>query len=109
MECTETTLADGSLLTVSVGPISQVGGDAPRLLTTDEVEGRDPGTFAWSRVVAVDSIGNVSTRASEYVRGDDVETADWKVPVAALRALALDPTLLAADVAHEPMPLYTGE
>ncbi|WP_134766497.1 hypothetical protein [Nocardioides sp. 1609] len=109
VECTETILADGSLVTVSVGPISQVGGDAPQLLTVQEVAGRDPGTFAWSRVVAVDSIDDVSTRASEYVRGADVEAADWQVPVAALRALALDPALLGADVAHEPMPLYTGE
>ncbi|WP_182523684.1 hypothetical protein [Nocardioides dongkuii] len=108
-ECTETTLEDGSLLTTSVGPISQVGGDSPRLLTMADVEGRDPGTFAWSRVVAVDSADNVSTRASEYVRGADVEEADWQVPVEALRALALDPSLLAADVAHEPMPLFTGE
>lgn len=108
-ECDETTLEDGSLLTVSVGPISQVGGDSPRLLTMAEVEGRDPGTFAWSRVVSVDSVDEVSTRASEYVRGADVGTADWQVPVEVLRELALDPSLLAADVAHEPMPLFTGE
>lgn len=108
-ECTETTLDDGSLLTVSVGPISQIGGDAPRLLTMREVEGRDPGTFAWSRVVAVDSADEISTRASEYVRGADLDSADWQVPVETLRALALDPNLLGADVAHEPMPLFTGE
>jgi hypothetical protein len=108
-ECTETTLEDGSLLTVSVGPISQIGGDSPRLLTMAEVEGRDPDTFAWSRVVAVDSAEEISTRASEYVRGSDLDEADWQVPVETLRALALDPSLLAADVAHEPMPLFTDE
>lgn len=108
-ECTETTLDDGSLLTVSVGPISQIGGDSPRLLTVREVEGREPGTFAWARVVSVDSADEVGTRASEYVRGADLADADWQVPVEALRALALDPNLLGADVAHEPMPLLTDE
>jgi hypothetical protein len=108
-ECTQTTLEDGSLLTVSVGPISQIGGDAPRLLTLDDVEGRDPGTFAWARVVSVDSADEISTRASEYVRGADVATADWQVPVEVLQDLALDPSLLGADVAHAPMPLFTDE
>lgn len=108
-ECAQTTLEDGSLLTISVGPISQIGGDAPRMLTLDDVEGRDPGTFAWARVVSVDSADEVSTRASEYVRGADVATADWQVPVEVLQDLALDPSLLAADVAHAPMPLFTDE
>lgn len=105
--CTETTLADGSLLTVSVGPIAQIGGDATRMLTLDEVDGRDPSTFAWARVVAVDSADEVATRASEYVRAADLDSADWQVPVSALEALATDPALLGADVAHAPMPRFT--
>lgn len=105
--CTETTLGDGSLLTVSVGPIAQIGGDAVRMLTVDEVEGRDPSTFAWARVVAVDSAAEVATRASEYVRAADLDSADWQVPVTALESLALDPALLGADVAHAPMPRVT--
>lgn len=108
-ECEQSTLDDGSLVTISVGPIAQIGGDAPRLLTVAEVEGRDPATFAWARVVSVDSADEISTRASEYVRAADVATADWQVPVEVLRDLALDPSLLAADVAHAPMPLFTDE
>lgn len=107
--CTQTTLDDGSLLTISTGPISRIGGDAPRLLTVAEVEGRDPSTFAWARVVSVDSVDEISTRASEYVRGADVDTVHWQVPVDVLQELALDPSLLAADVAHAPMPLFTDE
>ncbi len=45
----------------------------------------------------------------EVFGGPVLDDADWQVPVEALRALALDPNLLGADVAHEPMPLFTGE
>lgn len=105
--CTETTLADGSLVTVSIGPVSRAGSDAPTLLTMDDVEGRDPSTFAWARVVGIDTT-DVAVRASEYVRAADLDDADWQVPVAALRELALDQAWRSADVAHVPMPAVTA-
>lgn len=108
VSCTETILADGSVVTESIGAISRIGGDSPTMLTAAEVEDRDPATFAWARVVALDSTENVAVRASEYVRGADAGDADWQVPLVALRDLALDPAWLTADVAHARMPAITA-
>jgi hypothetical protein len=107
--CDTTTLDDGSILITSVAPRAQIGSDSPRMLTLDQAAARPPGSVVWVRVVGLSTRDGMAVDASEYVRADDAESADWQVPVETLRTLALDPDLRAAEVAHEPVPGITGE
>jgi hypothetical protein len=107
--CDTTTLDDGSIVITSVAPRAQIGSDSPRMLTLDQAASRPPGSVVWVRVVGLSTRDGMAVDASEYVRADDAESADWQVPVETLQALALDPDLRAADVAHEPVPGMTSE
>jgi hypothetical protein len=107
--CETATLDDGSVVITSVAPRAQIGSDSPRMLTMEEAAKRPPGSVVWVRVVGLSTRDGMAVDASEYVRAADAASADWQVPVETLRALALDPDLRAADVAHEPVPAVTSE
>jgi len=107
--CETATLDDGSIVITTVAPRAQIGSDSPRMLTLEEAAKRPPGSVVWVRVVGLSTRDGMAVDASEYVRAADAESADWQVPVETLHALALDPVLRTADVAHEPVPGITGE
>ena len=109
VSCETTTLEDGSLLTVEIAPRSRIASDSPRLMTVDEAASRPPGSVAWMRVVSLSTLDGMAVDASEYVRADDYESVEWQVPLETLEALVLDSGLRDAEVAHEPMPGFTGE
>ena len=89
VDCEQETLPDGSIVTTSVGA--------------------QPGDGIWSRSVSLTTPNGVAIGASEYVRADSPETADWKVPVDVLSEVALDTDLRhPGGVAHAPVPVGQG-
>lgn len=107
--CTVRTLEDGSLLMTTVALRSGIGTDAPRMLTLEEVAALPPGEASWVRVVSLSTPDGMAVDAAEYAPADRLTAARWTVPLDALRGLALDPDLRAAEVAHAPMPAITDE
>ncbi|WP_243057420.1 hypothetical protein [Nocardioides sp. SR21] len=103
--CTIQTLEDGSLLMTSVALRSGIDTDAPRMLTPQEAKALPAGAVSRVRVVSLSTLDGMAVDAAEYVPVG----ARWSISLDDLQALALDPGLRAADVAHEPMPLFTDE
>lgn len=107
--CEITTLEDGSVLMTTVALRSDIETDAPRVLTRREAAAMPVGTVSWVRVASLSTPDGVAVDAAEYVPADDLDAPEWHVPLPLLRGLVLSPALRGADVAHEPMPLFTDE
>jgi hypothetical protein len=101
--CETEELADGSLRMTTVAA-RQPTKRGSNMLTPEDAAALPISDFVWMRGVSVLRRDGTTVAALEQVRARTAAAADWQVPLDALTALAGDPTLVGAAVAHEAAP-----